>query len=178
MFCTKCGGQIPDGQSFCPNCGAQNGGSGIQPDMPMAWYKFLIYFALFAGAVINAISGIMYLTGSIYESTAGVPASLVYVFYGSLKIVDVIYGIAAIGLAVIAVLTRMKLAAYSADGPKLVLALYALGVIVSVVYALLVSMITKQNGFTGSVLISIVVSVIMIFANKAYFDKRAHLFVN
>lgn len=28
MFCTNCGGQIPDGAAVCPNCGAQAAGPG------------------------------------------------------------------------------------------------------------------------------------------------------
>ena len=64
MFCTKCGKEI-SGQRFCPNCGAENRNlneqnssynassnafdiSAVQPELPMKWYKFLIYFALIA----------------------------------------------------------------------------------------------------------------------------------
>ena len=178
-FCTKCGSQMSEGQTVCPACGAAQGASGSQPDMPMKWYKFLIYFALFAGAVINGIAGILYLTGKIYDFAAGDGASaLMYMFFGSLRIVDVIYGIALIGLAIIAVMTRQKLAGYSADGPKMLMTYYVLSTAVSVVYALLASIVTGQNFFSGSVLLSIIVSIVMIFLNKVYFEKRAHLFNN
>ena len=35
----------------------QPAGDPRNQGMPMGWYKFLIYFALFAGAVLNGISG-------------------------------------------------------------------------------------------------------------------------
>ena len=44
---------------------------------PMNYYKFLIYFALFVGAVINAFNGYQYLTGEIYDGRA----TLLYAFY-------------------------------------------------------------------------------------------------
>lgn len=178
-FCTKCGSQMSEGQTVCPACGAAQGASGSQPDMPMKWYKFLIYFALFAGAVINGIQGILLVTGKYYDVIAGNGASaLVYMFYGSLRFIDIIFGLALIGVAVIAVMTRQKLAGYSADGPKMLMTYYVLSTAVSVVYALLASIVTGQNFFSGSVLLSLVISIVMIFINKVYFEKRAHLFNN
>ncbi|MBR1439744.1 MAG: zinc-ribbon domain-containing protein, partial [Lachnospiraceae bacterium] len=35
MFCTKCGKQVPDHNTFCPYCGTplnQNGGNGVTPE--------------------------------------------------------------------------------------------------------------------------------------------------
>lgn len=37
-----------------------------QPELPMKWYKFTIYFALFAGSLMNLISAIMAFTGASY----------------------------------------------------------------------------------------------------------------
>ena len=62
---------------------------------PMKWYKFLIYFALFAGAVLNAISGIQMLTGAHY----GGVADYVYAIFDGLQIVDVLMGLATLALA-------------------------------------------------------------------------------
>lgn len=83
MFCPNCGTQCPDDTKFCPNCGStvannqptentqQNFGQPnytqpnnyTQPQMynvqfEMKWFKFLIYFGLFAGAVLNCLSAI------------------------------------------------------------------------------------------------------------------------
>ena len=77
MFCTKCGKEITDGQRFCPGCGAENKNvsqqtygsmntsntfdvSTVQNVLPMKWYKFLIYFALIAGAIYEVFNGALW----------------------------------------------------------------------------------------------------------------------
>ena len=79
MFCRFCGKEIPEGGRFCPCCGKeadtaavfQAGASAegmpaevrINPaqNYHMAWFKFIIYFQLFANAVVmvyNVVAGI------------------------------------------------------------------------------------------------------------------------
>ena len=111
MFCRNCGAQIQDGSVNCPYCGAQQYNqqpyqqpyqqnyqqpyqqnyqqpyqqpyqqSGIQNTLPMNWHKFLVYFGLWAGAVLNLINGFLLLTGSHY----GDEKELVYYFFPKLK---------------------------------------------------------------------------------------------
>ena len=81
------------------------------PDMPMKWHKFLIYFALWLGAVMNVISGFSLLTGSVYEAQ-GVSATQVYRAYEGLKGVDMLMGAATIALAVLLIVARFALAGY------------------------------------------------------------------
>ena len=140
MFCTKCGKEIADGQRFCPGCGAENRNasqpaygtmntfdvSSAQNVLPMKWYKFLIYFALIAGAVVNFATGITMVTGSVYEVQSGVSADTVYSMYDGLKTIDVIYGLALFAVAILGFVTRSKLANYKADGPKFVYMVYGI----------------------------------------------------
>ena len=59
----------------------------------MKWYKFLIYFALFAGAFVNFIYGINYISGGIYvvETNGLTTADTVYKLYGvGLQVVDIL----------------------------------------------------------------------------------------
>lgn len=78
-FCGKCGAQLEGDNIFCPNCGAKvetvgavaNGPPSVEVSTsvvqhPMKWFKFLIYFALFAGAVINLVYGFNWISGDIY----------------------------------------------------------------------------------------------------------------
>ena len=58
----------------------------------MGWYKFLIYFALFAGAFFNVCYAVLYMTGSIYE-TEQIDPLTVYSLYPGVKAVDIVYGI-------------------------------------------------------------------------------------
>ena len=195
MFCTKCGKEITDGQRFCPGCGAENKNvsqqtygsmntsntfdvSTVQNVLPMKWYKFLIYFALIAGAIVNFATGITMVTGSVYEVQSGVSADTVYSMYDGLKAIDVIYGLVLFGVAILGFVTRSKLANYKADGPKFVYMVYGISAVVVLLYNILVSAVTGLNVFNASVISSFIVQLIMLGANKKYFDKRAHLFVN
>ena len=153
----------------------QNTNVVVDNNLGMKWYKFLIYFSLFAGAVINVASGIPFLNGSIY----GGYADNVYSVFPALKTVDVMYGIVALATAVLCIVARFALAKYKKNGPALLLSIYAIGIVVSIVYFIAVkSIVTDIDLDTSSIVSSLVSSVVMIIINKIYFDKRKHLFVN
>lgn len=195
MFCTKCGKEI-NGQRFCPNCGAENRNivgpefnssnitsntfdvSASQDVLPMKWYKFLIYFALIAGAIINFATGTTMVTGYVYEIQSGISADAVYSMYGGLKAIDIIYGLVLFGVAVLGFITRNKLANYKADGPKFVYMVYGISAAVVLIYNILVGAVTGLSVMSASVIASFIVQLVMIWANIKYFSKRAHLFVN
>ncbi len=143
----------------------------------MNWYKFIIYFALFAGAVLNAINGFASLTGAQY----GEYKDAVYNYFESLKIIDVIFGIACLGLAAFGIYVRTRLAGFCKDAPQLLIKLYTFAIAASVLYLIAISAIASDNGVNidlSSSFASVAISVIMLFANLTYFNKRAHLFVN
>lgn len=197
-FCKNCGKDIPNpDQKFCPNCGtpvqaetpvyqpseSYNSGISIPSDRPMKWYKFLIYFSLFASAVLNVINGFQYLTGSIWETLSGgyTNADAMYRIYEGLQFADIVFGAGLIGLGVLAIVTRNKLARFEAKGPELLNLLYLGALILSVAYVILVSMICNidiGDMLEGSNIVSIVVSLAMVVANKKYFENRRDLFVN
>ena len=89
-YCPKCGAPIQDNATKCEYCGAalaqqpQQTAQPVyqqptyqqpiyqqpvvqQPQHPMGWFKFLINFALWAGAIINIFGAIPVLTGSRME---------------------------------------------------------------------------------------------------------------
>ena len=199
MYCTKCGKEISDNQRFCTNCGAEskNGSDLFQgttsnssntfdisegtTSMPMKWYKFLIYFALIAGAVLNLANGVMMVTGGIYSVQTGgqATADLIYSMYGmSLKMVDMFYGIVLFAIAVLAIMARNKLANYKNDGPKFLYLVYGISLGVVLVYNILVGAITGVGIFNVTTVTQLVIQGIMIYSNIVYFNKRLHLFVN
>ena len=77
MICPVCRDEIPDGSQTCPYCGAflnqQTPGEppALQPTReanampPLKWYKFIIYFQLWAMAAYSLYTNILYLTGGI-----------------------------------------------------------------------------------------------------------------
>ena len=206
MFCPNCGNQIPDGSSFCGNCGApldsqpnpqqpqgnpyqapQQTPYGFAPQAPvltMKWYKFLIYFLLFAIGILNVIGGITALTGAQYTAENGENVSkAVYVLFPDLKTIDIIYGIACVLLGVFQFYIRFQLAKYKAKAPSYILAMYVATAVITAIYSFAVVGIVPDEIVSHSELIgqgvgAIIGAGVMAFLNKIYFDKRKHLFVN
>jgi len=146
----------------------------------MAWYKFLIYFSLIAGAIINLIYSFNYISGGIYfvETNGEVSAEQVYAYYGTgLQVVDVFYGFFLIAFAILAFVVRHKLANYEPDSLKFVKIFYSLSAGVPFLYAILVAAITGQSLAVQAVT-SAIVGLVFLLLNIKYFNKRAHLFVD
>ena len=91
MFCSNCGKNLNGSETFCSGCGHAVHGSEAEPTavpytqspaLPMKWYKFVIYFQLFAGAVLYVYDAFQYATGMVYGGfqTAG----MVFTVYGIL----------------------------------------------------------------------------------------------
>lgn len=145
--------------------------------MTMKWYKFIIYFQLFAAALINFFAAITYLTGSIYQSQAGVSAELTYSVFPQLSAIDKFYGICLIGLAVMAIITRNKLAKFRTGAPTLYYIFLIASLVVGIIYMIGVFAVIGEANFS-SVSGSIVSSCVLLAINVVYFGKRQHLFVN
>lgn len=176
MFCPNCGNNIDQSAKFCPNCGASIpvADQPLQPDiasfvspsapaapaLPMKWFKFLIYFGLWFGGIVNIISGISNLiTKSLYIETF---------------IISKVLGIAMIVLGALGIYTRFRLAGFYKNGPQLLTLLYAGAAVISFANGIIVSRFVPAS--LVSTIASIVVSVIMIAVNNVYFNKRSHLF--
>ncbi|MBE6571452.1 MAG: zinc ribbon domain-containing protein [Ruminococcaceae bacterium] len=185
-FCGSCGAPLPDENlKFCPKCGASTDGETPTPQnsipvieevkYPMKWFKFLIYFGLFAGAVVNIVQGFLYLTGTIYDMTSGEGMSeLVYSVFGGLKAVDIIFGIVLIALGIFGIYTRFRLSGYKSNAPTCVYILYGAVAATGLIYTIVVSSMLGE--FIADSVTSIVVSAIMISLNCIYFGKRKSLF--
>lgn len=150
-----------------------------QKTLGMAWYKYLIYFGLFAGAVINLIYSIGYMTGAIYmiETNGEVTAKQVYAYYGqALQVVDIMYGIFLIAFSVFAIILRYQLANFEPEAIKFVKIFYSISAVSPFIYAISVAPITSQS-IDKNVIISLISGIVILICNIIYFNKRAHLFV-
>lgn len=145
-------------------------------ELPMNWYKFLIWIALWINAAANIMFGVQYIGGSAQteEILAAFPI---------LKTVDIVYGVLTVGLAVLALYTRFALAGYKRNAPKLIVGVYAYGLVTSLIYNIAVLMITSSayDQVTliitlMSVIVSTALSAAMVGCNYVYFKKRKHLF--
>lgn len=149
--------------------------------LPMNWHKFLIYFALWAGGILNIISGILTFTGKQYELYGDTPAEWVYAFFDGLKQLDMFYGIVLLALGVLCIVDRFQLAGFKRIGPKLLLVLYAANLVLGIIYVVAASKITGleiSDMADSRTVASLVMSAVMVVVNAIYYKKRAHLFVN
>jgi hypothetical protein len=149
----------------------------------MKWYNFLVSFSLIAGAVLNCLSSLTYFTGTVYTSQAGMSMAeveMLYDYYPALQLVDVLYGVILIGLGILAFNTRKRLKTYDRDGPKMLYTLYGCNIAAVVLYAFLSAAVlgTSFSDMLGTLIGSLIVPCIMLWANIVYFKKRMYLFVN
>lgn len=155
---------------------SDNAVRGGLSELPMRWYKFLIYFSLWISAATNIMYGVRYIGGM--EQTEEMIAQ-----FPMLKTVDLFYGILTLGMGVLALFTRFALANYKKSAPKLIVGLYTYGFVISLVYNVVVLALTSSIYepvdfiITGmSVGTSFIMNIAMIACNYVYFKKRKRLF--
>ena len=201
MYCRFCGKQIPDQAKFCPECGADLApapsaappestpsfpaaqgtpdpaaafGVIAAPRRGMKWFKFIIYFQLWAGMLVNLVAAGRYFTGAHYEGNA----EMVYRVFPALQPLDIVMGVVCLALAVYAVVVQRALAKFRAKGPMMYYLKCIVDTAATVLYLLIGSIIIGQSVFTAEVAGSIIGSIVMLFVNIPYFNNRKHLFVN
>ena len=144
--------------------------------LPMKWHKFLIYFALWAGAILNGLSGLQTLFGCF-----GGELAPIYDAYPVLLALDLFSGLCLVGIAVFQFITRNALARLSRKAPQMVVWLYASTVILSVLQVVavwLVSGVGLSYVMTPEMWLILIEGALMTWANQVYYRKRAAMFVN
>ena len=144
------------------------------PQRGMKWFKFIIYFQLWASMLVYLVTAGKYFTGAYYEGNA----EMVYRFFPALQPLDIVMGVVCLALAVYAVVVQRALAKFRAKGPMMYYLMYIVNTAVTVLYLIIGSIIIGQSAFTAEVAGSIIGSLVMIFINIPYFNNRKHLFVN
>ena len=145
-------------------------------ELGLKWFKFLIYFGLWAGGIYNFVTGINMLTGNIYASQ-NVSPEKVYKVFPNLKGVDGFCGIVICLFSIFQIVTRFSLAKYKKSGPPMLYGMYVGMMIISLIYTIAVSSITGLN-VGGTVISSIISSLVFLIINAVYLGNRKHLFVN
>jgi hypothetical protein len=145
-------------------------------EMPMLWYKMLIYFVLWISAAVNILSAYTYISGGAQTEEA-------LAMFPILGTLDLFYGILTVGMGVFALITRFALANYKKNAPKLIVGLYCYGFAISLIYNVTVLALTSSIYepvdfiITGmSVGTSVIMNIAMIACNYVYFKKRRRLF--
>ncbi len=163
----------------------------------MKWYKALLVFLWF-GVVSNAVSAVMFFSGAMYQGFT----DKVYAMLPTLKSLDSFGGLFSIVMAMFTFVVWLKLKNYKAHAPELLTAMYVLNTVFLIGYTFMFyntiggaettiiygdsyiqGMYEYQEyldlseiSFSASDLRSIAGSIVMLFANRTYFKKRANLF--
>lgn len=197
-FCPYCGARVEsngdrDDQLLHPkadyrlNVESQHrfaGVSGLMDNhlcMPIKWHKFLTWFGLWAAAVICLLTSISVLSVSRY-SQYGWSFYELDVIVSRLRAADIAYGLVDIALAILYFYTVILLRKYRIRGLMLLTVAYIVRLLSAVLYFFItwivvtVPFVLVDN--PGIVLWHIILPIVMIFVNMAYYRKRAHLFVN
>lgn len=163
------------------NCGrpVQNVAPPVQnmaPALPMNWFKFIVYFQLFFVVFVMAVNIVLCVTGLRYGSNA----SMVYLYYGDLRILDILYSVLCLFFAGLAIFVQQWLIRYKRNAWVLYLFYIGMTNVVNLLYLIVTNIILGQSlaHLAGNVVGVLLVPVIYIPLNYVYFNKRKHLFVN
>ena len=158
--------------------------------LPMKWHHFLVYFGIWACAVLNLVQGILYITGLQYENIEGYEAinkDVVYFAFPSMQTVDIAFSIGMFVCSAFALFVGYAMLNFKKGAPTLLNALYITVAAVSLAYCIAVVIILTSESNADIETIAPIISasagiavgsIIAIIANTTYYKKRAHLFVN
>ena len=113
--------------------------------LPMNYYKFAIWVQLFLGALVYAVQGLGLLFGFWYEAVSGINAQWFYLFFPAMHIVDILFGLLYLAMAVGAVYTRQQMAHFKKNGPDLYYLFLIAGMVLSFLYAVLQGIICSTG---------------------------------
>lgn len=142
-------------------------------DVPLAWFKFIIYFQLFCSAFMCLTQAFNLMTGAYYGRADVAP--YIFEYYAGLKTFSTVCALLTLGLAVFAVYTRFRLARFCANGPTL----YYIYILLQIGLDFILSNgITTITGVHISFnWIGTVTMLGFLLVNYLYFSKRSYLFI-
>lgn len=149
--------------------------------LPMNWFKFLIYCQLILTALSELYNAYVYLTGRVYAQEQGGAAAF-YAQYPAFRIINMLFGAAGIALAAFAIYTRFQLAGFKKGAPALLLKFNLTSVGVTMIYHILYAFISASYGrtLTGGEIMDYLslfgIGMAYYFVNKSYFGKREFMF--
>ena len=152
--------------------------------MPMKWFKFLIWFSLFLTAFLNVSSAVQMFSQhrivaqSIAHNTLLPEAQP---FAGLITNLYLLLAALWLAMAVLAIVTRMQLAAYRKSGPVLLYITFALNAALEIIVMISMTWLLGKLGQPQPVpmsdfLATILSALVFIGCNYTYFRKRSYLF--
>lgn len=149
----------------------------------MRWYNFLIWFGLYAGAVLNMLEGLRMITGKMYQ-ISGYSPEKIYQVFPLLRYANIFFGICLFALGLFCVNVRISLRRFEKKGPAkyyiLLIGINVIQIAGLVVYALLGKKygVAVNNAGISDILMQAGAGLIVLAVSYIYFSNRKHLFTN
>ena len=200
MNCSRCGALLQEGTKVCDACGFEQPSPDVtqktmydttynqdntqtpgveKPAVKLGWFHFLIYFSLFAAALLQLANAFQLFTGFQYVRI-GADAASVYLRFPDLKPLDYSFAVLYILDAVFIIATRFLLAKFKKSGPVCLYLCSVIALLFNVAYTVISSNIVGANVFDPSALGQLVgqnlALVVVLVINIIYFTKRKELF--
>lgn len=151
-----------------------------QPELGMRWFNFLIYFSLFAGALLSLFDGIVYIAG-LGSKLPEIFAEAYYFLPNNFRALEIIFGLVILAAAAGSVYVRFQLAGFKKNAPKCFYVFEIALSVFSTVYSIAGMALTTDDGISaiiGAIIGGVVGDAVFLLCNITYFNKRKHLFVN
>lgn len=181
MLCPKCGADIPHEAESCPACGWENSAQGMDKyqGFGMRWYRCMVFFGLWASALVSLGTGVCIFTGWIYDGDV----QSAYARFGLLRYLDRTAGVLFVLNAVLFMIAAIRMLRLKKGAPTLTTVCYAANIVLSLVYVCIfyarlhTHFIGFGELFFATVAYTLIPSVILLGIHLVYFKKRAVLFV-
>ena len=173
MRCPYGGAEIHSESILCPACHVS-----VEDGLPMRWYRFLITVGLWLAGVGTVLLGFAAMFGMPYLIQGYAPG-VIYDSFPPLVVMDCVYGIALAVFGAMFIVARFRLAALRRSGPILLCVVYALVILISVLYSAASGRVVAGDAaplIGMPELCSLLGMLIGVTMNVIYFRKRKHLF--
>ena len=160
MFCSKCGIKLQEEKKQ----------EEVRPDeeLPMNWYKFVIYFEIWSGFVMYLIMGFVLLTG--YDN------EFMYYRYPELQNVNVSFSLIFFAIAVWVLMIRQKLVKFKKDSSDSYIICSIISNVVLLIYNIIICDVINTN--VAEYVVNFAAMAVVTACEYFYFKKRKHLFIN
>ena len=139
------------------------------------WYKFLIYFALWAIALINFVVGFMFIYGTHYKISA-LSQNIIYNYYLDLKQLDIFLGYMHFLVSIYIIIVGYYLSALKVGAPNMLLAMHVIIIFFRIFYIMVCPL--NLHAFNIFNILSLIINVLTMFYEYYYFKKCKHAFIN
>ncbi len=146
----------------------------------LRWLHFLTRFGLWFGGFSMILLGCGALLGLEYK-LLGIDPDAAYMMYKALKITDCVYGLMCVGLGLLCIMTRFRLANFRRKAPVLLYWAHTLLILLPLLHSVAAALCVQDPlsyVFPPSFFLRLLALAISLPLQMIYFKKRRPLFIH